>query len=312
MTTTTATTGAVPATIRRPILGWSVHDGLVVTRRNLIQTIRVPELLFFSLVQPVIFVLHVRLRLRRCDPRAGRLARGRCGGLPAVPRCPASSVRRSRSRPRRPRSAWPRTCTRASSTASARCRWPRPRCCSAAPRPTRCGMILVLAVLTATGFLVGWRINDGAANAALAYALLLLFAYTVAWIGAWVGPVHAQPGDGEHRGAGLAVPADVPLQRVRAAGRDAGVAADDRGVEPAVGAGAVVPASCSATRPGIVAQDVVVVPDAAPAGLHAALLRGAHRASSSRWRCATTVARRRADPTSQARDVPVRAGRQPA
>jgi hypothetical protein len=41
----------------RPIVGWAVHDGLVVARRNLIQSIRVPESLFFSLVQPVIFVL---------------------------------------------------------------------------------------------------------------------------------------------------------------------------------------------------------------------------------------------------------------
>ena len=42
---------------KRPLSGWTLHDGLVVARRNLIQTVRVPELLFFSLVQPVIFVL---------------------------------------------------------------------------------------------------------------------------------------------------------------------------------------------------------------------------------------------------------------
>ncbi|MDA2986463.1 MAG: ABC transporter permease, partial [Actinomycetota bacterium] len=46
-----------PVPMRRPIYGWTIHDGLVVARRNLIQTVRVPELLFFSLVQPVIFVL---------------------------------------------------------------------------------------------------------------------------------------------------------------------------------------------------------------------------------------------------------------
>ncbi len=51
-------TGA-PEIMKRPIIGWGLHDGLVVARRNLIQTIRVPELLFFSLVQPVIFVLLV-------------------------------------------------------------------------------------------------------------------------------------------------------------------------------------------------------------------------------------------------------------
>ena len=48
---------SAPVARKRPVYGWTLHDGLVVTRRNLIQTVRVPELLFFSLVQPVIFVL---------------------------------------------------------------------------------------------------------------------------------------------------------------------------------------------------------------------------------------------------------------
>ena len=34
---------------------------------------------------------------------------------------------------------------------------------------------------------MGWRINDGIWNAILAYLLLLLFAYTVTWVGAFVG-----------------------------------------------------------------------------------------------------------------------------
>jgi len=47
--------------------------------------------------------------------------------------------------------------------------------------------ILVLTVLSITGLLVGWRINGGVFDAAIAFLLLLLFAYTVAWIGAWIG-----------------------------------------------------------------------------------------------------------------------------
>jgi ABC-2 type transport system permease protein len=47
--------------------------------------------------------------------------------------------------------------------------------------------ILVLFVLTITGLLVGWRIENGGVCAVAAYALLLLFAYTVAWVGAWIG-----------------------------------------------------------------------------------------------------------------------------
>ena len=46
-----------PEQMRRPFYGWLLHDGFVVTQRNLIATTRVPEVLFFSLVQPVIFVL---------------------------------------------------------------------------------------------------------------------------------------------------------------------------------------------------------------------------------------------------------------
>ena len=46
-----------PPTMRRPWYGWALHDGAVVAKRNLLQIPRVPELLFFSLVQPVIFVL---------------------------------------------------------------------------------------------------------------------------------------------------------------------------------------------------------------------------------------------------------------
>jgi ABC-type multidrug transport system permease subunit len=42
-------------------------------------------------------------------------------------------------------------------------------------------------VLSITGYLVGWRINDGILNAVYAYLLLLLFAYTVTWVGAFVG-----------------------------------------------------------------------------------------------------------------------------
>jgi ABC transporter DrrB family efflux protein len=47
--------------------------------------------------------------------------------------------------------------------------------------------ILVLLVLSITGLLVGWRITGGFWNAVGAYALLLLFAYAVSWVGAYIG-----------------------------------------------------------------------------------------------------------------------------
>ncbi|WP_018155009.1 ABC transporter permease [Demetria terragena] len=46
--------------------------------------------------------------------------------------------------------------------------------------------VLVLVVMTMTGLLVGWRIRDFA-GAVVAYALMLVFAYAVSWIMAFVG-----------------------------------------------------------------------------------------------------------------------------
>jgi ABC-2 type transport system permease protein/oleandomycin transport system permease protein len=41
-------------------LGWGVSDTVVLTRRNLVKYVRIPESLFFSSVQPVMFVLLFR------------------------------------------------------------------------------------------------------------------------------------------------------------------------------------------------------------------------------------------------------------
>jgi ABC-2 type transport system permease protein/oleandomycin transport system permease protein len=56
-------TGAPPvetvelAPVRRGRLAWAVIDAWVMARRNLIQTWRIPELIIFATVQPVMFVL---------------------------------------------------------------------------------------------------------------------------------------------------------------------------------------------------------------------------------------------------------------
>jgi ABC transporter DrrB family efflux protein len=41
----------------RPPLGWAVHDSIAIARRNLISLRRQPQLIVFSTIQPVIFVL---------------------------------------------------------------------------------------------------------------------------------------------------------------------------------------------------------------------------------------------------------------
>ncbi|WP_370935376.1 ABC transporter permease [Amycolatopsis sp. cg13] len=47
--------------------------------------------------------------------------------------------------------------------------------------------MLGLAITTGLGLLVGFRIHDGAANAALAFVLLILFRYAISWIGTFLG-----------------------------------------------------------------------------------------------------------------------------
>ncbi len=47
--------------------------------------------------------------------------------------------------------------------------------------------IISLAIMALTGLLVGWRIREGFVDAALAFLLLLVFAYSISWIMAYVG-----------------------------------------------------------------------------------------------------------------------------
>lgn len=180
----TTTSPEVPVARKRPIIGWHLRDGFVVSKRNLLQTIRVPDLLFFSLVQPVIFVLMFAYVFGGAIPIPGAeggaeayrefLIPGIFGQTVAF--AAASStvgiaedmskgiIDRFRTLP-----------MRASAVLFGRTFADAAR------------MILVLAVLSITGLIVGWRINNGILDAVVAYLLLLLFAYTVAWVGAWIG-----------------------------------------------------------------------------------------------------------------------------
>jgi ABC-2 type transport system permease protein len=182
-TVTTALPHGGAPTMKRPAFGWLIHDGLVVTKRNLIQTMRVPELVFFSLVQPVIFVLMFAYVF---------------GGAIGVPGSDAPNAYREYLVP----GIFGQTVAFAAAASTVglaedmhkgiidRFR-SLPMTASAVlfgrTAADALRQVLVLVVLSITGYVVGWRINDGLANAALAYLLLLLFAYTVSWIGSWIG-----------------------------------------------------------------------------------------------------------------------------
>ncbi|MEI8056826.1 MAG: ABC transporter permease [Actinomycetes bacterium] len=175
-----------PVEMKRPLLGWLIHDGAVVTQRNLIAMMRVPEVVFFSLVQPVIFVLLFAyvfggaIPIPGADPEAGAAAYreylmpgifGQTVAFAAAASTVGLAEDMSKGIIDRFRSL-PMTASAVlfGRTASDAIR-----------------QVLVLTVLSITGFIVGWRIHNGVVDAAAAYLLLLLFAYTVSWIGCWIG-----------------------------------------------------------------------------------------------------------------------------
>lgn len=179
---------STPVQMSRPMWGWTIHDGLVVARRNIIQSFRIPESLFFSLVQPVIFVLLFAYVFGGAIPIPG-------SGEGAVP---DANEYRNYLMP----GIFGQTVAFAAAASTVglaedmqKGLIDRFRALPMSPPAVLLGrtladalrQILVLTVLSITGYLVGWRISDGIPNAILAYLLLLLFAYTVAWIGAWIG-----------------------------------------------------------------------------------------------------------------------------
>ncbi|CAB4907658.1 unannotated protein [freshwater metagenome] len=182
-------TTTVPAR-KRPLLGWNISDGAVVARFSLVQTLRVPELMFFSLVQPVIFVLLFAYVFGGAIPIAGTGASAE----------DAAHIYRNYLMP----GIFGQTVAFAAvqstvgiAEAMSTGLIDRFRSLPMASGAVLIGrtfadalrQVLVLLVLSITGLLVGWRITGGFWNAVGAYLLLLLFAYAVSWVGAAIGLV---------------------------------------------------------------------------------------------------------------------------
>lgn len=62
------------ASAERISLTRAVSDTLVITRRNLLRNVRLPQLLVYSTVQPVMFLLLFQLCVRRRDRPSGARA----------------------------------------------------------------------------------------------------------------------------------------------------------------------------------------------------------------------------------------------
>ena len=158
----------------------AISDSIVITKRQLLQLARVPEVLIFSTIQPVMFVLLFRYVF------GGSIATGQPGGyvqllmpgifvqtvaftLAATASGLAEDMKkglidRFRSLPIA-RSALVLGRTLGDSLLN----------------------IVVLAVMGAAGFLVGWRPTSGLFSVALAFLFLLFFGYALSWVGIYIG-----------------------------------------------------------------------------------------------------------------------------
>lgn len=157
----------------------SLADGAVVAKRNLIKIKRVPDLLVFTTLSPIMFVLLFAyvfgsaIDVPGANYRefliAGIFAQtvvfgSTLTGMSLAEDLQKGIVDRFRS-------------------------LPMSRSAVLIGRTTAdvVNNIVVVAVMSATGLLVGWRIRSSVLEALAGYALLLLFAYAFSWVMAVVG-----------------------------------------------------------------------------------------------------------------------------
>jgi ABC transporter DrrB family efflux protein len=161
----------------------SVHDSIVIARRNLIRMKRIPEIVIFGLIQPVMFVLLFSYVFGgsinvdgSTDPKAFReflmagiftqtvtfATAGSSAGI--AEDMSKGLIDRFRSLPMA-RGAVLTGRTIADLVQSA----------------------LTMVVLIVVAVLVGWRIHEGLPKALGAFGLMLLLGYAFTWIGALIG-----------------------------------------------------------------------------------------------------------------------------
>jgi ABC transporter DrrB family efflux protein len=157
----------------------AAHDGWVVTKRNLIKIKRIPDLLIFSTIQPIMFVLLFAyvfggaIKVPGVNYKeylmAGIFTQTVAFGsaLTAVGLADDLTkgiVDRFRS-------------------------LPMSRAAVLIGRTTSdlLNNVLVVVVMAACGLLVGWRIHTGPLDAIAGFGLLFLFGYAMSWVAAVIG-----------------------------------------------------------------------------------------------------------------------------
>ncbi len=172
--------GGTGAPSRRSRLYWAIADGLVLAKRNLVQIPRIPELLIFATIQPVMFVLLFRYVFGGAIDVGGgtsyvnflmagifvqTVAFGSVStGVGLAEDLQRGLVDRFRSLPMS-RSAVLTGRTVADLVRNA----------------------FTVAVMLAVGLLVGFRPEAGVAGWTAAIGLLLLLSFAFSWVGATIG-----------------------------------------------------------------------------------------------------------------------------
>ena len=158
----------------------SVTDALIITKRQLLQLARVPEVLIFSTIQPVMFVLLFRFVF------GGSISTGQPGGYVQL-LMPGIFVQT--------------VAFTLAATASGLAEdmkkglidrfrsLPIARSALVVGRTLGDSLlnILVLVVMAAAGFAVGWRPTASVLSVFSAFVFLLLFGYALSWTGIYAG-----------------------------------------------------------------------------------------------------------------------------
>jgi ABC-2 type transport system permease protein len=149
-TTVTPDAEVVPTTAgpsSRGRLRWAFRDAMVVAKRNLIAMTRIPDQLVFATIQPIMFVLLFAYVFGSAIPLAGGESYKEFLMAGIFGQIAAFASAQT-------------------SVAMASFQF---------------------VVMSATGLLIGWSIDNGIPKAIAAYGLLLLFGFSMSWVGAWIG-----------------------------------------------------------------------------------------------------------------------------
>jgi ABC transporter DrrB family efflux protein len=182
---TAQTIDAPRSDLRAPGLAKTLADGAVVAKRNLIKIKRVPDLLVFSTIQPIIFILLFAYVFGSAIHPPGISYReflipgiftqtvifgATITGAGLADDMQKGIIDRFRSLP------MSRSAVLVGRTTS-----------------DVLNNILVIAIMSGTGLIVGWRVRSSVGEALGGFLLLLAFAYAFSWIMALVGLIVPSP-----------------------------------------------------------------------------------------------------------------------